>query len=692
MTFGKARRYLTPTRQAVGFWLVLSLCTVTLVWPLGAKAEDMLGLGKGNSRIFVRISLRETDVQFQSVSYPAFPKDLQFSILGVADLTGDGRSEVIAEDIAHDSFWIGSLLAEAGATQGRIEFKPWSGPSLRGKRVLLDDLNRDGCEDIVVFPKEDSLTTPRTVSTAISNCRDAFSPTGYASPLPSGKSAQVYLRNEDGDGRVALALQEKREADSLIHFLPLPQGEALESKQNNPSGSSIETSQEVVLLGFGRFLSHSTEAPLLLLKIQNSTSTIFRLGVTEGVYSGDFLWAQFPWSSQETPVPIIADFSGDGLDDFLLHSPRPLLGWWLAESSRGLAIESPLKGIDSSTPLNAGAYAGDFDGDGLADLLQPLASGSGVLVSFARVGLPLANAEISLDSVPLGKSDSMGAFEIPMATPGRHELTASFEDISGEKKRASRIIETRADRAHRVYLQIPRPNAGDQFVGQALSRGSDRPGPYICLGYTPRQAFQKWGLVSGECPEGYAFLSAERQKISANEYGPILGSCCRLPASDILTAERVEVEATCPDGFVANGARNSALPNRLEKPRLVCARVNTKRYRLGSKTSGVFWGISLALQNRAPMFLREQIPLAIRYGLERFDYGTWENRGCLGKPWGSLVVTLGGEDCVESSYRELQYTGAYSGDPESGTPVKMYPDCSEIENIFDPTSGCRPQK
>ena len=37
-------------------------------------------------------------------------------------------------------------------------------------------------------------------------------------------------------------------------------------------------------------------------------------------------------------------------------------------------------------------------------------------------------------------------------------------------------------------------------------------------------------------------------------------------------------------------------------------------------------------------------------------------------------------------FRELRYKGI-AGDPPAGTPVKMYPDCTRIANVFDPMSG-----
>ena len=666
---------------------------VASVRPLPVVADDTLSSPKRSSIVHAQVTLGDSAIHFESADFSAIPENLQMDILQVGDLNGDGRSDVLGESKSDHSLWVGTQISPMGGDRGTLEFKPWSGFSRMGRTIRLGDLNGDGCADIVAISEGVSLTQGRMLTSAISNCRDSFSPTKIDRALPPGDLLPAPLFSLNAEGSPALPLLESLSRETRLRLLPLSQGPNQAQIGDESSAQSIKLIQEVHPIGFGHFLPDSFGVPLLFLETPSLTSTVFRLATTKGKYSSDFVWAQLPWRSQEFPRPIVADFSGDGLDDFLVQAPNSLVGWWLAESNGEMAIEHPVIGLDSPTSLEAGQFVGDFDGDGLADLLRPLGSGKGVFISFARFGSPVENVEISLDSVSQGKSNSSGALDLPAVLPGRHEITASL-GVSSDKnaRRVSRVIQVGAGPMQRINLRIPPPETDSRSVGHAISLGSDKPGPYICLGYTSRQEFQKWGVIGNECPEGYAYLSAERQRISAKEPGPIIGSCCRLPAPDILTEERVEREKSCPEGFVAIGAKNSHGGAGWKKPQLVCARVNGTRYRLGPKVPGVFWGVSLALPNVAPTLLREQIPLAIRYGVQRYDYRTWDNHGCLGNPWGALLVDLAEDNCSESFYRELQYTGQYPGDPGPGTPVKMFPDCSELENIFDPTSGCRPKR
>ena len=122
--------------------------------------------------------------------------------------------------------------------------------------------------------------------------------------------------------------------------------------------------------------------------------------------------------------------------------------------------------------------------------------------------------------------------------------------------------------------------------------------------------------------------------------------------------------------------------------RRICNRVNPERYILGPATPGIFFSNGAASSSRGRSILRFEIPLAIRYAFKRVGYDNWQTYGCIGQPFGSLVVSLPAGRCDTGTYRELRYRGA-AGDPPVGTPVKMFPDCEEMANVFDPTAGCR---
>src|SRR5262249_28000724 len=110
-------------------------------------------------------------------------------------------------------------------------------------------------------------------------------------------------------------------------------------------------------------------------------------------------------------------------------------------------------------------------------------------------------------------------------------------------------------------------------------------------------------------------------------------------------------------------------------------------YHLGPLTPGVYWGHGLSSHFQGNGMELFQIPLAIRYGISRQEYSRWSIDGCIGIPFGSLLVKKAAGHCRDAGYRQLLYNGL-PGDPPAGTPVTMFPDCKRMENIFDPTAGC----
>ena len=163
------------------------------------------------------------------------------------------------------------------------------------------------------------------------------------------------------------------------------------------------------------------------------------------------------------------------------------------------------------------------------------------------------------------------------------------------------------------------------------------------------------------------------------------GACCRLPAADILTGELAESIEACPEGYVGVGGRNAAS----DEFYLVCEKVNLKRYRLGPSTRGRYFGVGYSMWKERARIEGSQVPVALRYALGRSNFIIWTGEQCVGEVPGMLVVAKRPRSCASIEFRELQYAGL-PGDPPAGTPVPMLPNCTKIENEFDPTSGCRP--
>ena len=195
------------------------------------------------------------------------------------------------------------------------------------------------------------------------------------------------------------------------------------------------------------------------------------------------------------------------------------------------------------------------------------------------------------------------------------------------------------------------------------------------------------------CPAKMVFFGTT---MSGGRYAaadaPAHGNCCPLPTSDILTDEHLEHTSNCPYDFVVTGVelRVDCLAGAHCKKALRCTKINTKRYQLGLARPGVFWGASVKASfpwKEDKKIRIDQLPPAIRYGLQRVRRREIALSGCVGDPPGSLMVSKSSVRCKGFGFRELQYRGL-PGDPERGTPVKMFPHCDSVDDIFSAHARC----
>lgn len=236
------------------------------------------------------------------------------------------------------------------------------------------------------------------------------------------------------------------------------------------------------------------------------------------------------------------------------------------------------------------------------------------------------------------------------------------------------------------------------------SEGSEQPAttPSICVGYD-HQA-RKWGYLWSYrlgipekgymklCPEHSVFFDVDDPPgISGpGKYIRIDGNCCPLPSSDILTDSHVFVNASCPDNHVVTG---SEVKHPCDDVKCIfqmrCTKINTDRYQLAEKKPAAFWGIghNAAFWKENVTLKRTDIPPAIRHAVGREDLASFDIDGCVGIPFGSLLVEKRSKFCTGFYFRQLQYKGR-TGDPVRGTPVKMFPDCNDISDIFAQDPQC----
>lgn len=354
-------------------------------------------------------------------------------------------------------------------------------------------------------------------------------------------------------------------------------------------------------------------------------------------------------------APMLGDVDASGLHAVLQSDPK-LQNWTLSrESSSRLWASFP------SRVTWHGALIADFDADRRDDILvfgEPFKSAS---IAYSKGSYSLERpvpwpfpAEIRQEHITVGDFDG----------DGRSDLAAL------------------PHRSTKLLLAFARDTPTHRAPGKGAVTDFNSPQhePAVCLGYHPFAALgapSKWGNQSSFCPPGSAYFGALEGLVPDAARNAVLGSCCRLPRADILLDEHLTATVECPDGYVITGSEGMApsLPTKLR-----CTRINSLRYSLGPLREGRYWGNGLSSRGQSEQLQLTDIPAAIRSAIGRADDVSWALDGCVGTPIGALLVKKGGKHCQESGYRELL---------EDRKPVTMFPDCREIENIFDPTSGCR---
>ena len=219
--------------------------------------------------------------------------------------------------------------------------------------------------------------------------------------------------------------------------------------------------------------------------------------------------------------------------------------------------------------------------------------------------------------------------------------------------------------------------------------------PKICTGWNPEtQAFGRdnWEERNERyCPINFAIVAIDDQNASA---GPVhhsffSGECCPLPATDILTSESTLELVRCPDDAVITGSLSEPPIEGRPVTKIRCTKINTNRYKLGAPAAGSYWGIGSGIHSYSEKHAIKisDVPAAIRSSVGRRGFSGWDTDGCIGYPPGALISSRSAGPCSDTEFRELQFRGI-GEDPPAGTPVKMFPECTRISDIFDPNASC----
>ena len=374
--------------------------------------------------------------------------------------------------------------------------------------------------------------------------------------------------------------------------------------------------------------------------------------------------------------PVLADLNGDSLSDMVVPS-KGAQGTWIVLAYGDYRLLFPNLSLTRATQEETIHGVGDFDGDGKDDLLLIHENSLQVISQKPTAVIPFQRIQVGKD---LHQSDDQGKILLSLDSLETLNIVVSKTELGVSTPSISRRVDSRLFRPVNILFDpFPSEERG------ALVRAPNLPtqGPYLCAtvnrGGEPNHPFGR----TLECPKNFAFLELD------DSGPPSSGTCCRLPADDILGSESFWTVRTCPENTVLTALRKREKQEHQGDSiqfDIRCTTINTARYSLSSPYPGYLFGEGGSLSIVPEEIDRSRIPLAYRRAFGSILEGSLDIDGCLGQPWGALLTAIKGKDCKTLEFRALLEKDANG----KLTPVQMYPDCKTLSDPYDPSRGCRP--
>ena len=608
------------------------------------------------------------------------------------DRRGDGRKALVVIAEAPPMLLISEYDAQARTVaQEQVHLKSDN----LVPQPFAGDFDGDGCEDVALLDVQQ-----REVSVSWSDCQRLGSPQPWITKLEPG---EVLVGDLNGDGRrdLLVAASEAREVAylsngragvaaqpwSLDRAPGVWRGRVLADRNNDSTDDLLLVDREGKLLSAYSNATNAFVGAEQFIPPRNNSMQLdaLYLGDFDGDGSRDFLvrdglsdslcllrpgpgdphlcpmisfFGGTPWTHA-----VVGDFDGNGMEELLVYRWRAR-AWtryrWRSNMGEEDLIELTLPqelDVASATML-----AGDIDGDGLDDLVFGDSARGGWSFVRSKLSVPWAGGKIALRS---------GA-QVTTAADGRFCVSST---ATGEE-----AIVPPLPKAAEPWIRIVRFIAGKTRRNQNFLIHGVQPveGPQLCVGVSEGS----WGR-NVRCPEGYGFFGLDDGRYP--QHSPGYGPCCPLPSSDILRGEVFAAEQECPEASIAIGWTTECKDCVFK---ILCRRINDQRYLLGPESEGAYWGFGFTRWEESLFVPKMLLPPTLRHAIGRNGFASWDVDGCVGFPVGSLLTGRPGGYCSGTRFRQLQYRGG-PGDPPAGTPVKMLPDCLEIDTIFRAGARCR---
>jgi hypothetical protein len=237
----------------------------------------------------------------------------------IGDIDGDGNPDVLVANAESGSTTTpsGSLTVRRGVGDGNMQAEEYyTGAPLSSNAVVVADVNGDGWLDAITVNGQTNVGTPGSISVYLNAGASAPGVFGAPTTFTTGATGSIHLCAADfnGDGKIDIAT------------------------------TSVTSNQVSVLLGNG---AGGFGSPQLI--------SILSTGGVQSTIGA-------------------ADLNGDGRPDLVVTSPGSTRLSVLLNLGGG-AFAAPVAYSNSAGGFTAGVAFGDFDGDGVLDVISNGASG-----------------------------------------------------------------------------------------------------------------------------------------------------------------------------------------------------------------------------------------------------------------------------------------------------------------------------
>ncbi len=355
--------------------------------PRSVAVADFNGDGKpdlaaGSRYGTVSVLLNTTPAGATSASFApqqTFGSGLALSSLAVGDFNGDGLPDLAFTDSFYNSVAVLLNTTPAGATAPAFAPQQTFGTGVRPASVAAGDLNGDGLCDLAVANYASNTVSVLLNTTPAGATVPSFAP---QQTIPTGlRPISVVLADLNGDGAADLAVgnQPSFSSGTVEVLLNTTPAGADAASFAPPQTYATRGSANDVAVGD---ISGDGNPDLVIAHYTTNTLSIFLNTEARLAVPADFAAPQAFATGGNPYAVAVGDLNGDGKPDLaVVNRQSSAVAVLLNTTPAGATTPSFSPAQTFAVGLNADAVAvGDFNGDGISDLVVSNASNGTVSV------------------------------------------------------------------------------------------------------------------------------------------------------------------------------------------------------------------------------------------------------------------------------------------------------------------------